>query len=143
MGTLIGLLILCLLFFVARRSPNQKGARGSRKIRDLIELNRIKARIRAEQKLIKKQQEELARQAELLIQAAKGIIATDTYNPFDVDLLLMAIDYYHKSYLIVNKDSCLQAIDSLQLEIDRRQEFKSLFQVATKYFYDKYNKLLE
>ena len=150
MGTLIGLLILCLLFFVARRSQNQKVTKGSKSIRDLVELNRIKARIRAEQELAQ-QAESLNRQessktdqntttkrAELLIQAAKEIIATDTYNPFDVDLLLTAIDYYHKSYLIVNKDSCLQAIDSLQYEIDRRQEFKSLFRIATKDFYDKY-----
>ena len=138
------------MFFFARRSQNQKIARGSRNIRDLVELSQIKSRIRAEQELarqaellnrqetLKIDQDPTTKQAELLIQAAKGIIATDTYNPFDVDPLLTAIDYYHKSYLIVNKDSCLQAIDSLQLEIDRRQEFKSLFQIATKYFYDKY-----
>jgi hypothetical protein len=78
-------------------------------------------------------------QAELLIKQAKSAIDRDTeiYNPFDTDLLSTAIDCYHKSYLLVNKDSCSQAIESLQLEIERRHQFQSLFRTATKYFHEK------
>jgi hypothetical protein len=43
-----------------------------------------------------------------------------------------------QSYLLINKDSYLQSIDSLQIEIDRREEFKSLFRTAAKYFHEKY-----
>jgi hypothetical protein len=78
-------------------------------------------------------------EAELLIKQAKTAIDRDTeiYNPFDTDLLATAIDCYHKSYLLVNKDSCSQAIESLQLEIERRHQFQSLFRTATKYFHEK------
>jgi hypothetical protein len=78
-------------------------------------------------------------QAELLIKQAKSAIDRDTdlYNPFDTDLLSTAIDCYHRSYLLVNKDSCNQAIESLQLEIERRHQFQSLFRTATKYFHEK------
>jgi hypothetical protein len=87
-----------------------------------------------------KQEQDRNQQVELLIKQAKYAIAQDSevYNPFDTDLLLAAIEYYHQSYLLINKDSYLQSIDSLQIEIDRRQEFKSLFRTATKYFHDKY-----
>ena len=154
MGTIIALVILFLWIIIDWPPKNKKRTGDTKEVRRSTELNQIQKRIKKQiKKRIKKQQGELDRQAEslnrqeasqttkqaeLLIQEAKGLIATDTYNPFDVDLLLTAIDYYHQSYLIVNKDSCLQAIDSLQIEIDRRQEFKSLFQIATKYFDDKY-----
>lgn len=173
MGTLIGLLILVLLYLVAQREQNRKerevSGRGT--TRQSIELERIQQRIRAEQareqeqvryrqeELVRqnelfnqqikeqndlatsaKQEQERTQQVELLIKQAKYAIAQDseTYSPFDTDLLLAAIEYYHQSYLLINKDSYLQSIDSLQIEIDRRQEFKSLFQTATKYFHDKY-----
>jgi hypothetical protein len=85
------------------------------------------------------EQEERIRRAESLIKQAKSNIDRDTelYNPFDSDLLLAAIEFYHQSYLLINKESCTQAIDSLQIEIARRQEFQSLFRIATKQFYDK------
>jgi hypothetical protein len=173
MGTLIGLLILVLLYLVAQREQNRKerAASGRGTTRQSIELERIQQRIRAEQareqeqvryrqeELVRqnelfnqqikeqndlatsaKQEQERTQQVELLIKQAKYAIAQDseTYSPFDTDLLLAAIEYYHQSYLLINKDSYLQSIDSLQIEIDRRQEFKSLFQTATKYFHEKY-----
>ncbi len=87
-----------------------------------------------------KQEQDREQQVNLLIKQAKYAISQDseTYNPFDTDLLLAAIEYYHQCYLLINRESYLQSIDSLQIEIDRRQEFKSLFQTATKYFHDKY-----
>jgi tetratricopeptide (TPR) repeat protein len=87
-----------------------------------------------------KQAHERAQQVKLLIKQAKLAIAqdTETYNPFDIKLLLAAIEYYHQSYLLISQDSFLQLIDSLQIEIDRRHEFQCLFRTATKYFHDKY-----
>lgn len=87
-----------------------------------------------------KQEQDREHQVNLLIKQAKYAVAQDseTYNPFDIDLILAAIEYYHQCYLLINRDSYLQSIDSLQIEIDRRQEFQSLFRTATKYFHDKY-----
>jgi hypothetical protein len=65
--------------------------------------------------------------SELLIQQAKSTIDRDTSNPFDsIDLLSQAISLYQQSYLLVNKQSCISAIEGLQLEIDRRHQFQSL-----------------
>ncbi len=166
MGTLIWLIILYLLYLVVKRNREQKqrASRGTGTTQQSIELDSIQRRIRTEQEQeqerVQYRQEELirqnelfnqqtkeknylaasAKQAKLLVEKAKCAIVQDseTYNPFDTDLLLAAIEYYHQSYLLVNKDSYLQSIDSLQIEIDRRQEFKSLFRTATKYFHDKY-----
>ncbi len=87
-----------------------------------------------------KQEQDRNLQVELLIKQAKYAIAQDSeiYNPFDSDLLLEALEYYHQSCLLINKDSYRQSIDSLRIEILRREEFKSLFRTATKYFHEKY-----
>jgi tetratricopeptide (TPR) repeat protein len=76
-------------------------------------------------------------QANYLIQQAKNAIQLDTYNPFDIELLLKAIDLYQQSYLLVNNSSCTQAIENIQIEIDRRQQFQTLFRLATQYFHRK------
>jgi hypothetical protein len=87
---------------------------------------------------IQKQERERIEQAEYLIQQAKLAIGRDTSNPFDkIELLATAIEFYEKSYLLVNRDSCLQAIEGIQLEIDRRHQFQSLFRDATASFYHK------
>jgi hypothetical protein len=84
---------------------------------------------------IKKKEKYNIRQAISLIEQAKNAIAQDTYNPFDTDLLSKAIGHYQESYSIVKKDSCLQAIDNIQLEIDRRHQFQSLFRTAIENFH--------
>ncbi len=76
-------------------------------------------------------------QANNLIQQAKNTIQLDTYNPFDIDLLLKAIDLYQQSYLLANNPSCTQAIENIQVEIDRRHQFQSLFRIATEHFHHK------
>jgi tetratricopeptide (TPR) repeat protein len=87
---------------------------------------------------LQQQERERIEQAEILIQQAKSAIASDTSNPFDsIDSLLAAIEFYKKSYLLVNKDSCIQAIEGIQLEIDRRHQFQSLIREATATFYHK------
>jgi tetratricopeptide (TPR) repeat protein len=78
-----------------------------------------------------------ADQANDLIQQAKNAIDLDTYNPFEIDLLLKAIDYYQKSYLLVNNPSCTQASENIQFEIDRRHQFQTLFRIATAHFHHK------
>lgn len=83
----------------------------------------------------KKKEKDKIKQAINLIEQAKITINQDTYNPFDTDLLSKAIDYYLQSYSIVKKDSCMQAIDNIQLEIDRRHQFQSLFRTATENFH--------
>jgi hypothetical protein len=76
--------------------------------------------------------------AELLIQQAKSTIDRDTSDPFDsIDALSRAISLYQESYLLVNKESCISAIAGIQLEIDRRHQFQSLLQAATKKYYYK------
>ena len=87
---------------------------------------------------LQQQERERIEQAEFLIQQAKSAIASDTSNPFDsIDRLLAAIEFYKKSYLLINKDSCIQAIEEIQLEIDRRHQFQSLIRSATDDFYHK------
>jgi hypothetical protein len=87
---------------------------------------------------IPKQERGRIEQAEYLIKQAKLAISNDTSNPFDKsELLLVAIDFYKQSYLLVNKDNCLQAIEGIQLEIDRRHQFQTLFREATASFYQK------
>ena len=73
--------------------------------------------------------------AELLIQQAKSAIVQDNYNPFNIDLLLTAIQYNQESYSLVNKVSCLQGIDNIQIEIDRRHQFQTIFNTANTYFH--------
>jgi hypothetical protein len=84
---------------------------------------------------IKKKEKNNLKQAVNLIEKAKLVIDQDTYNPFDTNLLSTAIDYYQKSYSIVKKDSCIQAIDNIQMEIDRRYQFQALFRTATENFH--------
>ncbi|WP_373543072.1 hypothetical protein [Chamaesiphon sp.] len=87
---------------------------------------------------LQQRERERSNQAEFLIQQAKSAIASDTSNPFDsIELLLAAIEFYKKSYLLVTKDSCIQAIEGIQLEIDRRHQFQSLIREATATFYHK------
>ena len=98
------------------------------------------AKLASNRAAITKEEQARNQQVESLIKQAKSAIAqdTETYDPFDTKLLIVAIEYYHQSYLLISKDSYLQSIDSLQLEIDRRHNFQHLFRTATKYFYDKY-----
>jgi hypothetical protein len=87
---------------------------------------------------IQNQERDRIERAELLIKQAKLAIGKDTANPFDhSELLLTAINFYKKSYLLINKDSCIQAIEGIQLEIDRRHQFQTLFRDATEKFYHK------
>ncbi len=76
-----------------------------------------------------------SQQAEASIRQAKQEIERDTYSPFEIDRLLLAIDFYQESYRIVNNSSCIQAIENIQLEIDRRQQFQVLFRTATEHFH--------
>lgn len=87
---------------------------------------------------IQQQDRDRVTRAELLIQQAKLTIDRVTSNPFDdIDLLSQAISLYQQSYLLVNKQSCISAIEGLQIEIDRRHQFQSLMQAATKKYYHK------
>jgi hypothetical protein len=87
---------------------------------------------------IQQQDRDRIARAELLIQQAKSTIDRATSNPFDdIDLLSQAISLYQQSYLLVNKQSCISAIEGLQIEIDRRHQFQSLMQAATKKYYHK------
>jgi hypothetical protein len=79
----------------------------------------------------KKNQMELAK---LLIQEAKSAVNRDTYDPFDTNMLLSAIAYYRESHLLIENSSCLQAIDNLQIEIDRRHRFQALVRTAVEHF---------
>jgi hypothetical protein len=74
-------------------------------------------------------------EATLLIQEAKSAIRRDTYNPFDTDLLLIAIEYYRRSQALVDDNSYLREIDDLQIEIDGRLQFQALFETAVGYFH--------
>lgn len=87
-----------------------------------------------ENRQISSEHKAMATQSEYLIQQAKSEIKQDNYNPFDIDRLLAAIAYYKRSFQLVNKDSCRQAIDNLDLEIERRQTFQTLFQTGTEHF---------
>lgn len=158
MDVLICLIILYLCYLVFQRNRDVGNIRKSTKLNHIQE--RIREEQEQEQERVRYRQEELIRQNELfnqqtkekndlaaiakqtesLVKQAKYAIFQDSenYNPFEHDLLLAAIEYYHQCYLLINKNSYLQAIDSLQLELDRRQEFMLLFRTATKHFYDKY-----
>ncbi len=83
---------------------------------------------------IASEQKAMATQAEYLIQQAKSEVKQDSYNPFEIDRLLAAIAHYKRSFQLVNKDSCRQAIDNLESEIERRQTFQTLFKTGIEYF---------
>ena len=83
------------------------------------------------------QQQHRTSQAEFLIQQAKKSVASDTYNPFDLDRLTAAIDYYHQSYLLSSNFTCIQSIEGLEAEIERRRQFQTLFRTATDDFHYK------
>jgi hypothetical protein len=70
-------------------------------------------------------------QVERLIQQAKAAINQDSYDPFNTDMLLKAIEYNWESYELIKNSSCLYAVDNIQIEVDRRHQFQSLFQTAT------------
>ena len=87
-----------------------------------------------ESRQIASEQKAAITQSEYLIQQAKAEVKQDNYSPFEIDHLLAAIGYYQRSYQLVNKDSCRQAIDNLELEIARRQQFQELFQTGIEQF---------
>ncbi len=62
------------------------------------------ARWKLEREIKQAQQKQIS-QAEALIREAKLAIDRDTYNPFEIELLNTAINYYQQSYKIVNNSS--------------------------------------
>ncbi len=106
-------------------------------LRPWIDRQILNFRIRRMKSKDSQQQQQQNMQADLLIRQAKDALAKDNCNPFDLDLLTAAVEYYHQSYLLSSSYLCLNAIEELEMEIERRRQFQSLFRQATDDFHFK------
>jgi hypothetical protein len=143
------LLIICLVVILYRLLPAIENS--IYEIRYRIEAWKIRQEqnrrqagdIKSTDRIKEEEKQRQIAEATLLIQEAKSAIHRDTYNPFNTDLLLTAIEYYRRSQALIGNNICLQQIEDIQREIDRRLQFQALFETATGYFHlQKYRQAL-